>query len=351
VWVAGLVVVVLLAGVVAWRVLGRSTTFEQALDRLPASTLRTTYTDWAHARSAAGGSGLDAGSPQRQVRAFLERAYERDLTSGSGLWDSTSGLTRLYGFSPLDAQWEVLGQSRQGQVDVLRVDDDVDLDGVERALRRLGYQPPASGSGQGGTWAGGADLVARLDPSLTPVLQNVVVLPDQRLVLMSDSASYVTSAAEVVTGSGRSLGDVDGIGDLASAADQPVSATLWSSTFACEDLSMGSADDEDQRVGEQLVTKAGGVSPLVGLVMAQQADRDLVVGMEFETGDQASRNLQPRVDLASGDAPGQGGSFPDRFTITSGEARGRTVVLDLHPKPRETPLSDLSSGPVLFATC
>ena len=94
------------------------------------------------------------------------------------------------------------------------------------------------------------------------------------------------------------------------------------------------------------------MSPLAGLVMAQQADRSLVFGLHFETSDQAARNLQPRVDLAAGDAPGQGGCFAERFKIASGQADGQDVVLVTEPTRRKAAvLSDLSSGPVLFATC
>ena len=125
-------------------------------------------------------------------------------------------------------------------------------------------------------------------------------------------------------GSGDSLLDVAGVDSLAGAVDDPVTAVQWSKTFACEDLAMASADEDDQRDGEQLVAKAGKVSPLDGLVMAQHADRSIIIGMHFETSEQASENLQTRVDLASGDAPGQGGSFNERFKVTSGHADGRT---------------------------
>ena len=83
--------------------------------------------------------------------------------------------------------------------------------------------------------------------------------------------------------------------------------------------------------------------------MAQQADRSLVVGMHFETADQADRNLQPRVDLASGPAPGQGGSFADRFAVASGEADGQDVVLDHEADRAARPRAvrpDLRPGPV-----
>lgn len=347
----GLLVVVAVAGVVGWRVIAGTSTYQDALDTLPPSTLRTTYTDWQAVREQAGGTSLGAGSSDRKVAGFLSRAYDRDLTSGSGVAESTAVLGDLFGFSPLDAQWEALGQSRQGQVDVLRLDDDTDMPGIERALRRLGYTAPRGGSGTGGTWVGGADLVARLSADLTPIQQNVVVLPDDKLVLMSDSAGYLTAAARVARGEADSLTSEAGVTALAGAADDPVSAVQWTSTFACEDLTMGSADDADQQVGDRLIAKAGKVSPLEGLVMAQQPDRRLLVGMHFETSQQATANLQTRVDLASGPAPGQGGSFADRFAVTAGEADGQDVRLELTPRSSRAVLSDISTGPVLFATC
>ncbi|MGN6132051.1 MAG: hypothetical protein ACTHOK_17045 [Nocardioidaceae bacterium] len=347
-----LLLVVAAGGLMAWRALGRPSTYEQALGTLPEPTLRVTFTDWAVARERAGGTALGAASSRAKVEAFVNRAYDRDLTSTSALTDSTYVLAQRYGVSPLDAQWEILGQSREGQVDVMRVDDSVDLAGVERSLRTLGYAPPSGGSGTGGTWVGSSNLVAGIDSELTPIEQNVVVLADKHLVLMSDSADYVTAAADVARGSASSVLDVPGVASLGSIAREPVNAVLWASTFACEDLSMGAADSEDQRVGDQLVAKAGGITPLSGLVMARQPSGDLVVGMHFETSEQASRNLQARVDLAAGPAPGQGGSFRDRFRVTSGERSGSDVVLTLAPKPgRDAVLSDISEGPMLFATC
>ena len=350
--VAGVLVVAVLAGVVAWRLLDAGSRYEQALGTLPAATLRTTYTDWTAVRTGARGVGLGAASSRGEVEAFLTRAHALDVTTGSAVAESTHALQQRFGFSPLVAEWEAFGQGRDGQVAVLRVDDAVDLTGVERRLRGLGYTPPRSGSGTGGTWVGGADLVAQIDPELTPVQQNVAVLPDQHLVVMSDNAAYLSAATSVVTGSEPALADDAGVRSLAEAAGDPVAATQWTSTFACEDLSMGSADEEDQRVGDRLVARAGDVSPLAGLVMGQRADRSLVFALHFETSDQASRNLQPRVALAAGDAPGQGGSFSERFTIASGTADGRDVVLVTEPTRRgASVLSDLSSGPVLFATC
>lgn len=342
-----LVLVLVAAGLVAWRLLDRPSDYERAVGYLPPSTLRATYTDWAEVRAAAGGSSLSAGSSEAKVRAFLDRAFERDLASGSALAESTFAMASHYGFSPLDAAWESFGQSPEGQVVVLGLEDDADTDGIEKRLRTLGYTAPADGPGAGGTWEGSSDLVASIDPALTPVQQNVAVLPEQHLVLMSDSPVPVSSTAAIVEGSSPGLD----VGALTSVAGSPVSAELWASDFACEDLAMSAADEEDQRVADGLVEKAGGVSPLSGLVIAQQPDRTITVGMLFESSDQASENLQPRVDLAAGEAPGQGGSYRDRFRVTSGEADGETVVLRFEPTAAKFVFSDITSGPVLFATC
>ncbi|MGZ4502631.1 MAG: hypothetical protein ACXVW3_01990 [Nocardioidaceae bacterium] len=340
-----------LVGVVVWRLLGSPSAYEQATAWLPKSTLRASYTDWSRVRTMARGTALGPASSRAAVGRFLNRAFDRDLTTASAVSDSTYALMHRYGFSPLDAEWESYGQSRQGSVDVMRLDDSVDMEGIENALRTVGYTPPAAGAGTGGTWTGSADLVAQISDSLSPVQQNLVVLPDQHVVLMSDSAAYASSAANVVRGSAPGVTDVDGVPDLVSSAKDPVAAILWASDFACADLSMGDAAAEDQRVATDLVRKAGGINPLSGLVMALQPDRTLAVGMHFESSDEASANLQPRVNLASGAAPGQGGSFPQRFRITSATADGQEISMVLRPRPRETLLSDIGRGPVLFATC
>lgn len=344
-------VAVVVAGVLAWRSLQR-TDLERATAWLPGSTLRATWTDWEQVRSLADGTSLDAASTTRQVDQFLSRAYDQDLLSTSAVSDSTYAMAERYGFSPLDASWEMYAQSREGQVVVLRLPEEADLDGVERNLRGLGYDAPPDGAGAGHVWRGSPDLVAGIDESLTPVLQNVVVLQDERLVLLSDDASYASSAADVVRGDADGLTEsTDGVGDLADLAGEPASAVLFASDFACEALGMAAADAEDQARADELAQQAGGVHPLAGLVLASDADHRLTVGMHFESSDQARADLQPRVDLASGEAPGQGGTFPDRFRIEAAEQQGSQVVLELVPTDGSSLVSDLAQGPLLFATC
>ena len=343
---------VLLAGGAWWGCAMHRTSYEQAVAWLPEPTLRAGWTDWASVRSLAGGTSLGSSSSSRQVSGFLNRAYDRDLTSTSAIVDSTYAMNKHYGFSALDVGWEMYGQSREGAVDVLRFGDSIDLDGVERNLRTLGYAPPSGGAGSGGVWAGSTDLVVQIDPALTPVMQNVVVLPEQHLVLLSDSAAYASKAASVVRGDAAGLDEVGGTVSLARAAGEPVTAVLFASDFACDALSMADADEEDQAQADELIAAAGGVNPLAGVVVAMHPHRSLVVGMHFEDSDRASEDLRPRLKLASGEAPGQGGTFGERFRVREAVADGDDIVMQLEPAAKDLSLvSDLTEGPLLFASC
>jgi hypothetical protein len=334
-----------------WRALHR-TSYQQAVSWLPESTLRATWTDWRQVRDQADGASLDSSASALTVEKFLSRAYDLDLTSTSAVADGTYAMGRRFGVSPVDADWEMYGQSREGAVDVLKFDDSVDLEGMERNLRSLGYTPPEDGAGSGGVWAGSIDLVANIDSTLTPVFQNVVVLPDQGVVLLSDSASYASEAASVVDGSASGLDEVDGVPALTDAAGEPTTAVLLASDFACEALGMADASADDQATADRLIADAGGVSPLAGVVLAQQSDRSMVVGMHFESSDQASDDLRPRTTLASGDAVGQGGTFGERFRVVEAVADGNEITLDLEPASDDQSLmSDLTEGPLVFAAC
>jgi hypothetical protein len=335
--------------VVGWRALSASA-YQQALGTMPADTLRVSFTDWAAVRGRLGG-GPGVGAGRDAVEDFLDRAYDADLTATSALAGSVGAMQEKFGFSPLTARWEAFGQARDGAVAALRLPDDADYDGIESNLRALGYDAPADGAGSGGVWQGSTDLTARIDGSLTPVMDNVVVLPDEHLVLLSDDAGYASSAAQVATGDADSLIHSADVADLAGTVDEPLTALLWASDFACEDLNMASAGSEDQAQAARLVQRAGGVDPLSGMLLARSGPRQAVVAMEFADGEQARENLRPRTRLATGEAVGQGGLFTDRFRVTSAETQGSTVVLHLRPRADEDLVSDLARGPVLFAAC
>ena len=75
------------------------------------------------------------------------------------------------------------------------------------------------------------------------------------------------------------------------------------------------------------------------------------VAMAFESESQARTNADTRSRLAAGPAPGQGGAFPDLFELGKVTADGKVVTLPLDPLPSTYVMSDMATGPILFATC
>jgi hypothetical protein len=351
--VAAAVAAVLVVGVVAvglrtmWRDAHR-TDFSQALDVVPRATLRLGFTDWAAVRRQ-----LDLPTQARPSDATIDRltskAYDTDLSAASSIDESTAALQKYFGFSPATAQWEAYAQARSGAAMVVRMPDGFDMDGVTEHLDDLGFTRPSTSTG---VWKGGVDLVAAIDPTITPELQYVAVLADQHLVVTSDQQSYAKVAVAAARGDVDSLGDLKSARDLVDTLDEPAAAMFWSRDFACRDLAMSQADSDGQAQADELVSEAGGVTPVNGLVMAMAASRTLTVAEHFEDDRQARENLRPRAKLAVGEAPGRGGAFSDDLTLLSSRTDGATVLLRLRPKQRTGfVLSALDNGPVLFATC
>ncbi len=335
---------VAVAGLVAWRVLTPETALAQALSMAPAGTSRVAWTDWEGVRRELG-ADLDSGSTAEAVDAFMADAFTRDLSAMSALGTSAAVMQEELGFSPATVSWEALAQSTDGAVEILGVDDRVSFGELADRLASLGWTEPEEPDG---VWVGGADVLAGVGPGLTPELQHVVLLADQRVVLTSDQAPYLEQVVEVVDGDADAA---DHLADVASGLDEPLAAAVYDGPYACERLAMSQADDDARAEADQLVATAGGVHPLTGFAMGLAAGGDVRVVMQVEDSDDAPDDADARAQLATGPAPGQGGDFDDRFSVEDAGSEGREIVLDLQPADGEYVLSDLTSGPVLFATC
>jgi hypothetical protein len=348
--VVGVVVVCLVAALLvrkAWNDAHRSD-LSEALDLVPRSTLRLAFTDWAAVRRQLGVPDQTRPSAAT-IEKLTSKGYDTDLSAASSIDESAAALQEHFGFSPATAQWEAYAQSREGATMVVRMPDGFDMDQVTRRLDDLGFTRPSKKTG---VWKGGTDLVAAIDPTITPELQYVAVLADRQLVVTSDVESYAAVAAETAAGRRDSLGGVSSTRDLVAKLDEPAAAMVWSGDFACSDLAMSQADQDAQDQADALVRQAGGVTPLSGLAMTLAPDRTLTVAEQFESSGQAKENLRPRARLAVGDAPGRGGSFSDDLRLRSSRTDGSAVLLELVPKERTGfVLSALDNGPVLFATC
>lgn len=346
--VLAVVAVAALAGTVLWKRAHRST-FEKALGHLPAATDRISWTDWSRVRAAL--HVRTATSPEpAAVADWVQRAYGKDLSAASSIDESAEALQEHYGFSPGNADWEAYTQAEAGAAMVLRPVDGVGFDDLADKLRQLGYRAPSSGTG---VWNGGADLVSGIDPSLTPEVQYVVLLRDQHLVVTSDTASYAATAARAAQGKAKTLADVSAVTGMVGTVGEPAAAIAWTRDFACSDLAMSQADADAQEQARQLVTEAGTVDPLDGLVMALSASGTLTVAEQFDSGGQARDNLRARARLAVGPAAGRSeANFADDYRLTASRTRGSTVLLTLRPRAgNDFPLSSIYDGPVIFATC
>lgn len=338
---AGLVVVLRLAGVLG----GPVDTVGEAVRLAPSGAVRYTWTDWAGVRRELGGDG----APTGDVAGLLDAGFDADLTSTSGLVESGPLLEEAYGWSPDTIAWELLAQSDQGAVEVVGLGD-VEPADVEARLEALGYQRPEE---ETGAWVGGAELLARISARTglvgVPTLQFMAVDAERGLLLASDRQPFLEQAVEAAA---DPADPEAGLADVLDALEaEPLSAAAYTGAQACGALSMGQASDADQEAADQLLAEAGEVNPLTGFLIAVVPGGGVEVLLGFETDDQARTNADTRAQLAAGPAPGQGGDFAERFAVDEVTATGRVVRMRLDPEPETYVLSDLSSGPVLFATC
>ena len=156
-------------------------------------------------------------------------------------------------------------------------------------------------------------------------------------MVTSDTAAYAETAATAVTGDGAR---VEGLDDVVEPQREPPTGLVYTGAYACEHLAMAQADEGDQSRADELVARAGPVSPLAGLALATRAGSEVLVTMSFETDDQAQANADSRSVLASGPAVGQGGDFTDRFTLESATAERRVVTMRLRSRaPMCCPIS------------
>jgi hypothetical protein len=336
------VLVVVAAALATWRLLTPTTPLVDALAYAPDATSRASWTDWEGVRRELD-ADLDIGSSAEEVDAFVSEAFAADLSAMSALGTSAGTMQTELGFSPATLRWELLAQSTDGAVEVLGVGDDTFDDLAER-LADSGWTEPED---EDGVWIGGPDVVAGVG-SLTPELQHFVLLADRGVVLASDQAPYLEQVREVVDGDGDAAA---GLADLAATLGEPLAAAVYDGTYACESLAMAQADEGAQAEADQLVAAAGGVHPLTGFAMGALPGGDLRAVLQVEDADDAPGDADARAQLAAGPAPGQGGDFTDRFSVEAAGSDGREITLDLRPEEGAYVLSDLTSGPVLFATC
>ncbi len=342
------VVLTVAAGLLASRFLHHDSRIESALKTLPAQTLIANFTDWTSIRSALG-PDLSSAAPAGERARLFSRAYDRDFTTTSVLSVFDAEMAGTFGWTVLDSSWEMYGQSRDGSVDVLRMPDGFDFDAADLALTKLGYA-----AATGGVRVAAAPTLVAIAPDLTPQLTAVALLPDDGLIVTSDAAAYAGLTVDTIHGSATSVYDGDrGVRAMAAAlTETSVSALLDVGPYSCTAAGFGEADAGERELARQRVRQAGAVTRTDGLTLSIDAGRSLTVVMNFASPEQAAADLAPRLALARGVAPDQGGTFDERFSIASSATVGSDLVLVLEPRsPDSQLLRDLGRGGLLFASC
>jgi hypothetical protein len=345
-FVALALAVVAVVAVVTYVVWPRGSELERATALLPKETLRVAWTDWAGVREELDATGIDDTGPGAEK--FLARASDRDLASASPTAASSMAIADAFGFSPLTSEWELLGQGPHGMVLILKLGDDADFGAIADRFEDTGFSRPDKDALSGGVWKGGPDVITNVPDLGDPVLQNVAFVEQDHLLVTSDAADYLADAMPAVKG------DADGLdlADLVDPIEDPLAAVGFASDYACEDLSMGAADEGGQALADQLVEQAGGVSPLTGYVAALRPGGRMTVVFDFETDKQAGKNAKSRRALAGMDDPGQLVSYPELFQVEDSKADGHRVVLRLKDVADDGfALTNTTEGPVLLAAC
>lgn len=320
---------------VRWWQSTQASDLERAAGFAPYDAQRLSWTAWADIRAEVGADDLDE---------LLEGGFDADLTSASALVGSAPVLEEHFGFSPATAEWELFSQAEDGAVVIVQLPDGTDFDAIADHLEDAGFEAPAD---EDGVWGGGPALLPSIGADLTPELQYVALAPDDGLVLTSDTVDYLEDVVD-------DLDDTDlpePVGDVVAASGDPLTAAVYEGEHTCSALAMSQADPSDEAAADQLIAEAGEVSPIAGFAMSVQPGGDVRVVLAFANADQARANADSRAALAAGPAPGQGGDFGDRFEVGSVTADDDLVTMDLQPRDGAFVFSDLSTGPVLFATC
>lgn len=345
--VLGAVLLLVVAGVVAWVIVGRDDDGDEgrlarAVAMAPEGSARLGWTDWAGARKELD-VDLSAASSSTEVEDFLLAGFDADLTSTSALVASAPVLQQQYGVSPATIDWELFAQSEEGAIVLMGLPESMDLDKLADTIEGIGYQRPDA---EDDVWVGGADLLTQLG-TLSQELAFLTIDRDRRVLAASDEAATLETWRDEERGDDLD----DSIASVAEDVEGSLSASIYDGDYVCSALAMSGASDADRIRADELIQEAGEVSPISAFSIATLRGGDVRVSMAFETEEQARTNADTRARLAAGPAPGQGGAFPDRFELGDVTADGKVVTMELDPLPSTYVMSDLAVGPVLFATC
>ena len=314
---------------------------EPALDTLPQQTLIANYTDWRRSADELASDVSSARLSEARAAACSTRPTSRDYSTTSVLSGSTR-TWRRYGWTVLDSEWEMYGQSRDGAVDVLRMPDDFDFSAADGALSKLGYAEPEDH----GVRVAVDEALAAITASLTPQLTAVAVLPDDHLIVTSDARPTPFSPSDTIGGDQDSLLDDDGVARWPRRSRTPAVRPVDVRSLAAPRRASTDADPAQQALARQRISKrrrhhAGPRRWRWSI----DAESRLTVVMDFSTpadaeDDRAARSGSPRARPRT-----RAGRSRSASASASVEVDGWVIVMVLTPRSSDTQLlRDLGRG-------
>ena len=249
------------------------------------------------------------------------------------------------GLSPATLDWELLAQSADGAVEMLGVGDDLASTTSPSGSPRSGWAEPED---EDGVWVGGPDVLVGVGSGLTPELQHFVLLPDRGLVLASDQAPYLEQVMEVV----------DGDADAAEASPTwPQGSAIRSRQRCTTATTRASASRWPRPTTTPAPRRTSWWPPPVG---STRSPASRWACSPAGTSGRCCRWRTPTTHRATptrapswrpARLPGRAATSRTGSPSRTPAREGREITLDLRPAEGAYVLSDLTSGPVLFATC
>ena len=312
-------------GLTGCGLLDGSSSLDDALESMPGTITRVTFFDRAAATERVGLDDLDTDTSDEDFDAYVEKA--QDLPWRSELDLHLLQMLEAAPFSAQDVEWEAVGYDAEGAFGrVWKMNDDLDLEEVVDGLVDLGFEE--DGSGDSTTLTIGTDEIDPAKAAYLVLLQNLVVVPDEHLMITGPLAAEM---ADVVADDAESAVDTDAFEDLIDSTDDVEVADLARNDAVC---SLGSSRVSPEQLDATGVAELGRPDKTAFLVHGDEGDTRSV--LVFGDEDAAEDDAGAREEfLAEGTSPISGVPYSE-FGDFEVEPDGEQVRIDIeYDDPRD----------------
>ena len=261
--------------------------------------------------------------------------------------------SRRFGFSPADVDWELFSQCTAGAVLIVGLPDGVDFDELGDGFEALGYERPATRTRASGTAGRGACSPA--SSRREPDARSSSTSPSTPTTTCCSPATAARTCETAVRRPRTTTWTTPGLPTTwPRRSGEPLSAAVYTGDYACKALAMAQADEDDQSTADRAGRRGGHGRPddRRSRWRSSPAAR-CGWRMAFENDDQARTNADSRADAGRrARRPARAATSPTGSPSVRSPPTASWSRSTCEPASRTATCSrDLSTGPVLFATC